>query len=129
MSDPQLDKYLLGVVGVVEATSFEQHALWRFNDAKLDGARLSWVETGHGFLPTVGEIDGRPVRVSVMTTTVDGHKILFFYATSAAVDHDQIDAWLKKTMPVTAFEDSDPRKRLNRSDAMNFHNVLPRVSA
>lgn len=129
MVDEETTNYLDGVVGVVEANSFEHHALWRFNNERLDGRKMPWVETGNGYGPTVGEIDGRPVCISALTATVDGHKLLFYYAMSTAVDHDQVRTWLEKNLPTTAFEGGDPRKRLNHTDAMNFYNVFPSKAA
>lgn len=123
MVDEQMSKFLEGVVGVVEANRFEHHALWRFNDERE--RKLSWVENLSGLGETIGYINKRPVHVSLLTAVVDGHKLLFIDPTSTLVDHDMVRAWLAKTMPVTAFEDNDPRKRLNITDAMNFHNVFP----
>ncbi len=124
MSD--LAEYLAGVVGVIEATSFEHHSLWcDYAEAgQKHGRRFPWNETGHGTLQQVGGIGNRPIWISILTATVDGHKLLFWHVTSPVADHDQCEAWLRVNLPETAFREDG---RLNQSDPMNFTNVFPRV--
>jgi len=119
MSDYQ--EFLNGVVGVVEATSYESMCLWREYHLARE---KSWVQDLGGYLPTVGHIDGRPVCLSLHINTVDGHKLLFIEATSQVVDHSMIEEWLKANLPATAFRDDG--KYLNKENSMNFHNVFPR---
>lgn len=91
--------------------------------------RWPWNDKLSGFLPTVGYIGKNkkmPVCISVLTAEVNGYKLLFYHATSRYVDHDMIRKWLDDNMPVTAFEDNDPRTRLNHTDANNFANIVPR---
>ena len=123
MPDPQMTAFLHGVVGVVEATRFEHHALWRLND--LDG-RHKWESATAGLGEIIGKVGKMPVAISLNVDVIDGHRILFYHATSQVVDHRMVEAWLEKNLPVTAFMDSDPRKRMNHSDSINFPNVLPR---
>lgn len=118
----ELASFLDGVVGVVDANSYESMCLWQEYDRQ--GRRDQWKSGGGGPLVTVGTVGRMPVCISLLVNEVEGNRLLFIDATSTVVDHRMIDAWLQKTMPVTAFEDNDPRKRLNRADAMNFHNVL-----
>lgn len=110
--------YLEGVVGVVEANSFEIMCLWQ----RWQELGKSWVSTGHGYLATVGHVGDMPVCISILTATVDGEKILFIDPTSQVVDYRMVEDWLK-THVVTALRDDG---YLNRSDAMNFSNVLGR---
>lgn len=117
----ELTEYLQGVIGLVEANSYERHALWK----ECKGER-TWKETGWGLGETVGHLADTPVFVSLLVDTVDGHRILFWHATSQVVDHRMIEAWLTKTMPRSAFTDDGGTVRLNKVDAMNFHNVFPR---
>lgn len=119
----EMNKFLSGVVGVVEANSYEGMCLWREH---LEQAGRSWKAGGGGPMVQVGEIADMPVCIALLVNEIDGHRILFYDATSQVVDHRLIDEWLEKNLPVTAFEDSDPRKRLNSTNAMNFSNVLPR---
>jgi len=113
--DDQMQNFLSGVVGVVEASSYESMMLWSENHNKLD-----WKEGRSGFLSTVGFIGTKPVCISVLTPVIGGHKLLFWHATSTVVDYDMIRAWLELAVPKTAWNHG----RLNQTDAMNFHNVL-----
>jgi hypothetical protein len=117
--DDQLKKFLAGVVGVIEATSFEKFCIWEKCHKRGD----DWKQ-GDGIGETIGEIDGRPVHLSLLVDTVNSQRILFWHATSTVVDHKMIEDWLKKTLPVTAFEDNDPRNRMNKTDANNWHIVI-----
>jgi hypothetical protein len=106
-----------GVIGVVEATSYEKLCLWReFSDV--------WEQGGGGYLITVGQIGGQPICISVFVDTVRGHRILFYEATSAAVDHGTIDKWLMKNLPLSATR-RGAGEYLNKHNAMNFFNVFP----
>jgi hypothetical protein len=113
--------YLDGVVGVVEANSFEQHSLWK--EAQREFPRV-WKDVGHGYGQIVGSIGSMPVWISLLTAVVDEQKLLFFYPTSRVVDWDLIDKWLEDNLPRRAFRKDG---YLNKTDAMNFANVFPRV--
>lgn len=116
----EIRAYLNGVVGIVEANSFEKMCLWReWNDMGK-----SWVPTVHGYLATVGNVGDMPVCISILTETVEGQKILFWDATSRVVDHQMIEEWLKTIVTSALKEDG----YLNKTDAMNFHNVFQRLS-
>lgn len=117
----EMKEFLEGVVGVVEATSFEKMKLW---DQYKNEKKVSWVESGTGYLETVGTILDRPVCLSMFTNVVDGHKILFIEATSQLVDWVMIDEWLKENLPESAFQENGIY--INKQNAMNFHNVFPR---
>jgi hypothetical protein len=112
----EVAKFLEGVTGVVEANSFETMCLWEGNRK----VGRSWVEISHGYGATVATLHDRPVVLSLRSAIVEGQKILFIDATSELVDWTLISAWLEKNLPRSAY-DGD---RINRSDAMNFHNVL-----
>jgi hypothetical protein len=124
--DPaELAKFLEGVVGVIEdCSSFESHCI--YEKVVQYYGRDAYKQHGMGFMHTVGEVADRPICVALTYNYITGHKILFVEATSALVDHPMIREWLEKVLPVTAFEDSDPRKRLNITDANNWSNCLPR---
>lgn len=111
-----MDKeFLKGVVGVVEATSFEYHQLWKEWDDKD-----SWFTNLSGFGQVIGHLDSRPVFLSLRTAIIEGQKVLFIEPTSEVVDWKLIDTWLLVNLPETAMID----KRINRTDAMNFINIL-----
>jgi hypothetical protein len=119
--DEDLKKLFEGVVGVVEANSFESLCLWQ----KYHKERgLSWEDSTGGPLVTIGRCDDRPVCISLFVNVIDGHRVLFMEPTSLVVDHQMIDNWLFQNLPITARKNDG--KYLNKVDAMNFHNVLPR---
>lgn len=122
-ADDTIAKYMEGVVGVVDANSYESLALWREWHKDLG---KSWEDSRGGYLVTVGHYMKRPVCLSMFVNVVDGHRILFIEATSAMVDHHLIDKWLKKNLPATAWANRGSGKYVNRVDSMNFHNVFPR---
>lgn len=116
-----LTEFLAGVIGVVEATSFEKHCLWQQEHQERG---RQWKQNLSGYIPQIGELDGRPICVSLFTAVVDDHKILFIEATSQLVDHRMIEEWLKKNLPASALKDDG--KHINHVNASNFHNVFPR---
>lgn len=116
----EMADFLAGVVGAVEANSYEQMCIWQ-DYHKEHG--MSWNARAQGFLETVGHVGDMPVCISLQTVEIDGHKILFYEATSQVVDYRLVEAWLEKTLPDTA-RDEGRNGYLNRTDAMNFHNVM-----
>jgi hypothetical protein len=119
--DDEMTKLLAGCIGAVEANSFEAHALWQLNDAKVAGRKLTWQGGTSGLLVCVGEVGGNPIYISLLTPTIGGHKMLFYYATSTFVDHDMVRAWLDTNMPASARRSDG---RINHTDATNFHNIF-----
>lgn len=123
--DDEMQRFLAGCIGAVEANRFEYHALWRFNDEKMDGRKLTWKQNCSGLMTCVGTIGGKETWISLNTSEVGGHKILFYHPTSSFVDHDAVRAWIDGTMPVSAREGEEMASRVNHTDAMNFHNIFP----
>lgn len=122
-TDDEMQKFLEGCIGAVEANSFEHHALWRFNDEKLDGKRMTWKENSSGLGTCCGIVGGNQVWLGLRTAVVGGHKILFYYAQSTFVYHDMARAWIDATMPLSA-RDGIEGGWVNHTDAMNFHNIF-----
>lgn len=122
MADREMENFLAGVVGVVEADSYGGHMLWNEN-RRRDNPR-TWNANTAGFHETVGHFCKNPVCLSLHTAVIDGHKILFVDAVSQVVDHRLIEGWLKRTLPKSAFRHDG---YVNKVDAMNFHNVFPRT--
>jgi hypothetical protein len=116
--DDQIKKFLKDVRGAVEATSYEELRICQ--EYKQE---YSWEQNLCGYLETVGFLGKMPICISLRTSVVNGHKILFWDATSQVVDHKKIDKWFKKNLPESARRDDGSP---NRTDAMNFHNILPR---
>ena len=119
--DRELAAFLRGVVGVVDASSYEHHMLWVENQ-RTDQPR-TWEEISLGFGVIVGHLGDRPVCLSLRKAVVDGHLLLFVDPTSQVVDHRLIDGWLSTNLPTSAHRATGS---LNRTNAMNFHNVFPR---
>lgn len=114
----EIAAYISTVDAVCEATSFEQHCLWRENTTER-GVR--WQDAGHGYLATVGHLGEHPVCISLLTAIIQDRIFLFYHATSRVVDHDMVRAWLQENLPVSAFNN---RGDLNHSDATNFWNLV-----
>lgn len=121
MTDKHMTEFLEGVIGVIEANSFEKLCLWQER-----GSKAAWKENPAGYSEVIGYLDDMPVCISLFTITVDGHKLLFFDPTSQVVDHRMIDQWLEENLPKSAFKTDG---WINKTNAMNFHNVFPFNSA
>lgn len=96
-TQPVID-YVAGIAYAIEATRAEQMWLWKNHHRD---AGWSWTEERSGYLAQMGELDGRPVAISIMRATVQGQSVLFWHPTSVLVDHDMIEAWFRKHMPDT----------------------------
>jgi len=112
-----LKEYLRGVVGVVEANAFERKGL---RDHYLQAKCGEWERNLCGMTATVGHLGGMPVRISLFTEIVGGHKLVFINPTSEVVDHRLIVKWLEANIPSSARF----RGRLNLADSMNFSCVF-----
>lgn len=133
MDASALKEFLEGVVGVVEATRFEQLCLFEkvqkasfdLTSSEYSPGKIPWqtLAMGRGFC--VGHLGpDMPIWISVEPVVVKNHKLLFWHVTGRYVDYDLITKWFNDNLPVCAFEDSDPRKKLNSVDAQNFANVF-----
>ena len=114
-------EFLTGVVGVCEATSFEKFSLWK--EWHYNSDKLSWKSGGGGPLVKIGELAGSEVWMSMLVDEVAGNKILFVECTGTVADYRMVDEFLKKHLPQSAFKDDG---YINKTDAMNFWNVLPK---
>jgi hypothetical protein len=117
----QMTAFLANVIGAVEANSYEKLMLWDAN-TRLTPPRI-WKENNSGLLEVVGRLADMPVCIGLWTAEIDGHKILFYDATSQVVDYRMIDNWLETNLPKTAFRKDG---YVNKTDAMNFRNIFPR---
>lgn len=110
--DSEMLSFLEGVEGVVEATRNEEMHI-HSRVVEMFG-KDAWEEKSSGFNETIGFLDERPICISLHIKKIKGTKILFWHATSQLVDYAMISEWLKLNTPD------------NRTDALNWHNVLPR---
>lgn len=115
-----MEEFLKEVVGVVEATSYEGMCLWREYHQQR---KVSWEQSRGGYMPTIGEVAGKPVVLSLLINRIGSRPILFMEVTSVVVDHSMVEEWLKLHLPPTAFKSGG--KYINKVDAMNFHNIFP----
>ncbi|MDD5151759.1 MAG: hypothetical protein PHC28_14990 [Flavobacterium sp.] len=91
----------------VEASRFERLSLW-----KEYHKSHKWEESREGKLLTLGEINSRPICVSISIDIIDGLPVIFFEPTSELVDYKLIDDFFNR------------EKYRYKTDAMNFHNIL-----
>lgn len=117
--DDQMKEFLDGVTGAVEANDYEALCLWSENRQR--DKPLSWRQELSGYHKTIGELAGMPVCMSLHIIYVDGKKILFYDPCSQVVDHRIVEEWLDKHLPDTARRSDG---YINKTNAMNFHNVL-----
>ena len=112
-----IEEYIKDIIGVVEASEYEYHSLWR----EYTGEGYSWKELSYGYSEAVGDINNRPIYISLRTAVVDGKKILFIHGTSTLVDWDLIGEWLEKFIPTSARDKND---KINKADADSFYNIF-----
>jgi hypothetical protein len=103
------------VVFVVEADDFAQQALWERWHKKL-----SWQPSTRGEMIQIGLLSDRPVVITLFIHTLQGHKVLFYSATSQVVDHKMVEEWFDEH----CCPKWDNGTRTARTDANNFHHVI-----
>jgi hypothetical protein len=123
VADREVAAYCAGVIGVVEANSFEQLSLWHQNSQRDTPKTWDSAPRG-GPLVTIGHVAGMPVCIALSKVQVGGRVILFMDATSQVVDHRMIKEWLEVNMPASARREGGA---VNLVDAMNFNNVFPQA--
>lgn len=106
----EIEEFLKDSVGCVEATSFEQQCLWEKN-------QKGWTEVLGGYGKEIGELDGRPVVISLRVAIIFDQRVIFYHPTSQVVDWGMIVNWLDKNMPWSAKVNG----QLRNVDAQNFH--------
>lgn len=122
------DPRLAATAYVVNATSDEQHSLWRewSKNAAASGwgsarnERVDWQQNPHGWLTRVGELAGFPVNIEVRWATIGGVLVLFWDGISRVVDYEMCEEWLGTNVPAFA---------TRHANATNFHHVLQYVHA
>ncbi len=123
MSDETAESRLAKTLFVVEATSFESHCLWAQTATDSNCrcfAPRRWEQVHPGWLVTVGELDSRPICVSMCWNRIDGQFVMFWEATSQVVDTVQIEKWLSQHFK--GKWDSGTREAT--TNAANFHHCL-----
>jgi hypothetical protein len=120
----KLDKELFkDVVFLVEATGFEELALWNdfYNRPINQSARIKkWKQCNPGHLVTIGNVDGRPVCVEIRYNILNGKKVIFYHVASQIVDHNMVERWLHRYSDHIRYD----KTRWAQCDAMNFSHCL-----
>lgn len=105
------DKRFAETVYLVEATDYEQLALWK----EWHQFVPSWVEDSSGYGLEVGRRAGLPVVVSVTWAIINGKRVCFYEAVSQMVDHGMVEKWRHEEFP---------KLRGAHCNAMNFAHCL-----
>jgi hypothetical protein len=107
----------------VEASGMEMQSIWSLHASdspeRIDPTPLDWRQVSPGWIVTVGQLDGRPVCISLDFAELNGALVCFWHPTSQVVDHVQIETWLSKH-----FDKTWGGGRRSRCNAMNFHLCL-----
>jgi hypothetical protein len=124
-TDPEIFK---DVVFLVEATFNEQHHFWvDYHHEPKRGKSVPWEQISRGHMVQIGEIDGRPVNVSIFYSMINGKKVMFYEGCSQVVDYKMIDDWLQHfTLNTIRWDNGN---RWAHCDSSNFHHCLDAVDA
>ena len=123
MHDHSFKKKIRDTGYLVEADDEHYMGIWyrwaeQSPSRDIRGTRGSYDfrQVNPGFMPTIGELDGRPIVVSLSWSYVGDMLVCFYHGCSQLVDHQMIEEFLDETFPNTP-----------RTDAANFHHVLQAV--
>lgn len=118
---------------IVEATSFEYLSLWADHSdesmsrspmlTKSHAPIVEWIQMNPGWIVQIGELDKRPVSMSVNWAKIDGHLVMFWYLCSQVADYVMAEKWLKKHFHGTY----DNGLRRAETDAYNFGHCLSAI--
>lgn len=119
LSESPHKEFLEGVVGVLEASSFEKFTLWK---EYAHTKKITWKDSNGGPCLNIGNITkDKPVYVSMSILEANGKRLLVIDPTGTYVDWPMIDTWLEKHLPHSAFKENG---FVNKSDAQNFFNLV-----
>jgi hypothetical protein len=123
LGDPQLEKNLKACEFFIEGDSFSQHSIWREYVDQRKLIRDDEWEQHIGNCLEIGQLDDRPVCVSLMWVTIKGILVCFYHGTSQVVDHKMIEKFFERYAQPTW----DNGSRLAFTDAMNFHHAWQHI--
>lgn len=113
----------------VQATSDEQFFLWKQyannSDNRDPGLKRHWVEwkqENPGHIIEIGQLDKRPVVVSMFWINIEGRRVCFYESTSQVVDWVRIDEFIKACIKRTG--QHKKQDRWPHCDAMNFGHCI-----
>jgi len=102
------------VVYFVEATSFEQHSLWKEYHTKTE-----WEEIRDGFGEIIGEFGGKPIFLTFSFINLYGKLICFYNPISTVVNYVIIENYFKAKYVGVKTTDAK-----NFSDVINFCKIM-----
>jgi len=109
---------------IVEATNQEQYWLWNENAKEsrnsIRNPALKWEQVNPGWGIHVGELDNRPIMISVQWARIEGFLVMFWYQCSQVTDSVQAEKWLHENFKGTY----DNGTRRAWCDAANFHHCV-----
>ena len=100
------------VAYMVEATSYETLSLWQKHHEELNWQGV----TRGGPMFQLGQLDGRPVVLSVDIFEILGRKVMSYQPTSQVVDWVMVEEFLEKNWP-----------HAKTTGAINFSNAVHEI--
>lgn len=123
MSEETAESRLKETFFVVEATSFEVHCLWQHHAEKSDNRifpAVTWEQVNPGWVVTVGELDNRPVVLSLSWVRINDKLVMFWDQCSQVADSVMAEAWIDRHFTTKW----DRSSRDSKTDANNFHHCI-----
>lgn len=116
----QQDALFQDVAFIVEADNTTKHLLWYMHYHNPEGTSKikTWRDDTSGFIICIGYCAERPVCVSVFYAFLNDKRVMFYSDSSAIVDHNLIDDWVRTNA-----------KGIGICDAMNFAHCLNAISS
>lgn len=110
---------------IVEATRYEQHYLWsgfahNSPHRRFPTISLNWDQFNTGWSVQIGELDNRPVVMSMTWVRIDGKLVMFWHLCSAVADYTMAEKWLEEHFKGRYNNNA----RRAWTDAMNFHHCV-----
>lgn len=120
------DKILFkDVVFLVEATHNEQHHFWvdyHYKPRYEHSTVKKWEQVTIGRMIQIGELDNRPINISINWAILEGYIVMFYEGVSQLVDHKMIEDWIQHFSLDTIRWDNG--HRWAHTDSGNFHHCL-----
>jgi len=116
------------VVFLVECTHNESFTFWKdyhYEPRKDTPVVKKWEQEMAGHMVCIGELDKRPVCVSIFYAKLNGKRVAFYEGTSQVVDHLMIEEWLHHwTLEKIRWDNGH---RWAHCDSSNFHHCLDAI--
>jgi hypothetical protein len=120
---PEIQAALNKAAFIVEATDDERFLLWK-DHALHEKCKYvkSWEQIMFGYWQPIGEIDNRPICISLSFAIIGGIYVMFASMTSQLQDYKMMEDWLTQYCP--AYSD----RRNNTTDATNFGHICHKIA-